>query len=122
MQQKLDNLKRIIESTQDKVGLNIVEELIEESRERYVKSVGVLNAESGKTIGEERVRILFNPSNTSEIDVVKSNAASDINKLEAMKTDELGVKVHFEKIRLLSLAQTSIEESAMWAVKAITFK
>lgn len=107
--------------TEDKVGLITVEELIDEVKERHAKAANAIH-NTGNSIGEERVRILFNPSNTSEIDVIKSNAAADINKLEAMKTDEAGLKVHFEKIRLLALAQTCIEEAAMWAVKAITFK
>lgn len=72
------------------------------------------------TLGEQRVRILFNPSNTSDIDTIKSTSAAEINKLEAMRLDS-GVPVDSEKQRLISLSQTAFEEAAMWAVKAITF-
>lgn len=64
-----------------------------------------------KSIGEHRVRIEFNPSNDDAVFQIKQKAAELINLCEALKTKD---------IRLASLAQTSFEEGAMWAVKATT--
>ena len=63
------------------------------------------------TIGEKRVRTEFNPSKDGMIDTIKQKAAELINLVEELK-DKDG--------RLASLAQTSFEEGAMWAVKAAT--
>lgn len=64
-----------------------------------------------KTIGEERVRISFNPANNSTVDLIKQKTAELINLCEELKGKDG---------RLASLAQTSYEEAAMWAVKAAT--
>lgn len=70
-----------------------------------------------KTIGENRVRIEFNPSNDDTVFQIKQKSAELINLCEGLRpTDGNG-----EKFRLISLAQTSYEEAAMWAVKAATF-
>ena len=64
-----------------------------------------------KTIGEQRVRTSFNPSETTLVDLIKQKSAELINLCEELKTKDA---------RLASLAQTSYEEAAMWAVKAAT--
>lgn len=64
-----------------------------------------------KTIGEKRVRVEFNPSNDGVIDQIKQKTADLINLLEELKSKDP---------RLASLAQTSYEEAAMWAVKCAT--
>jgi hypothetical protein len=64
-----------------------------------------------KTIGEKRVRTEFNPSSDSTVDQIKQKTAELINLCETIKEKDP---------RLASLAQTSYEEAAMWAVKAAT--
>jgi len=63
------------------------------------------------TIGEQRVRTQFNPSQDSVVDQIKQKTAELINLMETLKEKDG---------RLASLAQTSYEEAAMWAVKAAT--
>jgi hypothetical protein len=63
------------------------------------------------TLGEERVRIAFNPSADSTVDQIKQKAAELINLCETLKPKDA---------RLAALAQTTFEEAAMWAVKAAT--
>ena len=63
------------------------------------------------TIGEQRVRTQFNPSNESIVDQIKQKTAELINMCEELKAKDG---------RLASLAQTAYEEAAMWAVKAAT--
>ena len=75
-----------------------------------------------KTLGEQRVRTQFNPS-TGEtgtiVDVIKTKSAELINLCGDIAIDDTQKDVGEFK-RLVSLAQTSIEQAAMWAVKAAT--
>lgn len=64
-----------------------------------------------KTLGEKRVRTDFNVSGDSLIDLIKQKTAELINIVEVLKDKDA---------RLASIAQTSYEEAAMWAVKAAT--
>ena len=64
------------------------------------------------TLGQLRVRVAFNPSGNRYVDRIKADAASMIDYIE----NNLKVK----EPRLAALAQTAIEEGAMWAVKAAT--
>lgn len=70
---------------------------------------------SERTIGEQRVRIEFNVSEPAAIrdtvSDIKIKSADLINTCEILKQKDP---------RLASLAQTSYEEAAMWAVKAAT--
>lgn len=63
------------------------------------------------TIGEQRVRTSFNPSKDDVVDQIKQKTAELINLCEQVKQNDG---------RLASLAQTTYEEAAMWAVKAAT--
>ncbi len=63
------------------------------------------------TVGEVRVRTSFNPSADSIVDQIKQKSAELIDLCETLKQKDG---------RLASLAQTSYEEAAMWAVKAAT--
>ena len=82
------------------------------------------------TLGEQRVRTTFNPSNESVVDRIKQKSAELIDLLQAVRSDEVSKTYDKtpeqlqaqsgEKLRLISLAQTSYEEAAMWAVKAAT--
>lgn len=64
-----------------------------------------------KTVGEARVRTSFNVSGDSVVDQIKRKSAELIDLCEGLKTKDG---------RLASLAQTTYEEAAMWAVKAAT--
>ena len=64
-----------------------------------------------QTVGEQRVRTTFNPSQDSVVDQIKQKTVELINLCETLKEKDG---------RLASLAQTSYEEAAMWAVKAAT--
>jgi hypothetical protein len=63
------------------------------------------------TLGEMRVRTVFNPSADTSVDVIKQKTAELIDLCELLKTQDP---------RLASLAQTAYEQAAMWAVKAAT--
>ena len=63
------------------------------------------------TIGELRVRATFNPSANGDVDVIKQRTAELINLCDHLKPKDP---------RLVALAQTAYEETAMWAVKAAT--
>ena len=67
--------------------------------------------ENTKTIGEQRVRTEFNPSQNDIVSQIKQKSAELINLCEDLKAKDG---------RLASIAQTSYEEAAMWAVKAAT--
>ena len=68
------------------------------------------------TTGEDRVRVDFNPSKVSAVDMIKQNTAKLIDLCE-----ELGSQTTDDEIgRLIALAMTNYEEAAMWAVKAAT--
>jgi len=76
------------------------------------------------TKGEYRVGINFNPSQDDTVGQIKRRAADFIDLLEnhiREFDDSLdGHECAAECIRLRSLAQTHIEDAAMWAVKAVT--
>lgn len=63
------------------------------------------------SIGEDRVRIKFNPSADSKVDQIKNKTAELIDLCETLKPLDA---------RLVALAQTHYEDAAMWAVKAAT--
>jgi hypothetical protein len=64
-----------------------------------------------ETVGEQRVRAKFNPAANTDVDVIKNRCAELIDLCETFK---------FKDPRLASIAQTTFEEAAMWAVKAAT--
>jgi len=70
-----------------------------------------MSTTEGMSIGAQRVRESFNPSKDNMVDKIKRYTADLIDLCEDLK--------HLEP-RLASLAQTSYEEAAMWAVKAAT--
>jgi hypothetical protein len=69
------------------------------------------------TKGEYRVGIDFNPSGDANVFLIKRAAADLIDLIESIPADA-GPEVG----RLKALAQTHIEDGAMWAVKAATKK
>ncbi len=68
------------------------------------------------SLGEDRVRIKFNPSNNGKVEVLKTQIAQFINTCADYKKKSNNP----EEIRLWALAQTHAEDAAMWAVKAAT--
>lgn len=71
------------------------------------------------TKGEYRVGIDFNPSNDDTVGRIKRAAADLIDFVEGIRDGEPGEHA-MEVRRLKALAQTHIEDAAMWAVKAAT--
>jgi hypothetical protein len=72
------------------------------------------------TIGEDRVRIKFNPSDNSLISQIKQKSAELIDLCEQHKADMPTTSAMNEAMRCWALAQTHYEDAAMWAVKAAT--
>ncbi len=80
------------------------------------------------TKGEYRVGINFNPSNDDVVGRIKRLAADLIDLIETIPVDvesnnmyvEEHIRLVEERIRLKALAQTHIEDGAMWGVKAAT--
>jgi len=73
-----------------------------------------------KTLGQERVRVDFNPANSDLVSRLKMKAAEGIDLVETSIKQDKFKKHNAEAMRLASLAQTAFEEAAMWAVKAAT--
>ena len=73
------------------------------------------------TKGEYRVGINFNPSNDDMVAKIKRAAADLIDLIDGVEEHPAQLDMQFSEIRRLkALAQTAIEEGAMWAVKAAT--
>ena len=80
-----------------------------------------------KTLGEERVRVDFNPGNSDTVSQIKQKTAELINLVDSLKGKAESLKggnifETQEKFRLIAIALTNYEEAAMWAVKAATYK
>jgi hypothetical protein len=77
-----------------------------------------------QTKGEYRVGISFNPSQDDAVSRIKRAAADLIDMIEDIAvppaSGDPGAIRSAEICRLKSLAQTAIEDGAMWAVKAAT--
>ena len=74
-----------------------------------------------KTLGEKRVRVEFNVNNDEYIHLLKQKSAELINLIDqAANPPSWNDETLREWLRLKALAMTSIEEAAMWAVKAAT--
>ena len=71
------------------------------------------------TKGEYRVGITFNPSNDNLVAKIKRAAADLIDLVDDIGSSD-GANSGSEVQRLKALAQTHIEDAAMWAVKAAT--
>jgi hypothetical protein len=74
------------------------------------------------SLGEDRVRIKFNPSDDSLVSQIKQKSAELIDLCEGRKRREPKVagQPNSEVNRLWALAQRHYEDAAMWAVKAAT--
>jgi hypothetical protein len=79
----------------------------------------------GKSFGEKRVRVEFNPENNEVVHLIKQKTAELINLCQMLKEENFDnatpeKPADFEMHRLVHLAQTEYETAAMWAVKAAT--
>jgi hypothetical protein len=73
------------------------------------------------TKGEYLVGIDFNPSKDNTVAKIKRAAADLIDLVEAIKVPDDPAKLQPSEVgRLKALAITSIENGAMWGVKAAT--
>ncbi len=72
------------------------------------------------TKGEYRVGINFNPSNDDTVGKIKRAAADLIDLIDTIPGAEVRDLRGAEVGRLKALAQTNVEDAAMWAVKAAT--
>lgn len=72
------------------------------------------------TKGEYRVGINFNPASEDIVFQIKRQAADLIDLIDLIRASTDGDDTVMEVIRLKALAQTHVEDAAMWAVKAAT--
>jgi hypothetical protein len=70
------------------------------------------------TFGQKAVGLSFNPSGNNQVQYIKEEFASIIDRLDALRqiTTSDAVK------RMLSVAITEAQTSQMWAVKAVTWQ
>lgn len=74
-----------------------------------------------KTLGQKRVRVDFNATKDDYVNLLKEKSAELIDIIDkAANNPKWDDETLGEWKRLKSLAMTSIEEGAMWAVKAAT--
>jgi hypothetical protein len=66
------------------------------------------------SLGEDRVRVTFNPSNNDLVHQIKQKAAELIDLCEGLR-DPPGPS---DKNRCVAMAQTGFEDAVMWAIKA----
>jgi hypothetical protein len=75
------------------------------------------------SLGQMRVGISFNPSGDPVVNEIKEKAADLIDLLETLRSR---ANVHpalgGEIFRAIAIAQTHVEDAAMWGVKAATKK
>lgn len=69
------------------------------------------------TTGTHRVGTDFNPSKSEQVDFIKTKTAELIDYLAELSSGRT-----LPGAREASIAMTSYEEAAMWAVKAVTKK
>lgn len=67
------------------------------------------------TLGEQRVRVEFNPSNVGNVNFIKEKLAELINLVNDFEAKD------GEHGRVKSIAMTELESASMWAVKAVTY-
>ena len=75
-----------------------------------------------KTIGEIRCNVDNQKIESSLITKIRADLADVIDTLEEQRTDKDLSQVSGEKQRLISIAQTKLEEACMFAVKALCTK
>jgi hypothetical protein len=71
------------------------------------------------SLGEERVRLTFNPDNNDLVHQIKQKTAELIDLCESARGHAVGPALS-EKNRCVAMAQTGFEDAAMCATKAVT--
>ena len=80
-----------------------------------------MEVKKNKTLGERRVRVDFNTTKDDYVSLLEEKSAELIDIIDkAANNPRWDNETLGEWKRLKSLAMTSIEEGAMWAVKAAT--
>ena len=69
------------------------------------------------TFGEKACGVSFNPSNRSDVDIIKTQFAAIVDDLNERRSATENPEVK----RMLSLAITEAQTAQMWAVKAVTW-
>ena len=69
------------------------------------------------TFGETACGVSFNPSNRSDVDIIKTQFAAIVDDLNERRSATENPEVK----RMLSLAITEAQTAQMWAVKAVTW-
>ena len=72
----------------------------------------------GLSFGQKAVGLSFNPSQSNEVDICKSNCANLIDQMHNLRQTSESQ----EQKRLASVAITEMQTAQMWAVKALTWK
>jgi hypothetical protein len=67
-----------------------------------------------QTLGQKRVKAEFNPAKNELVDQIRNKSAELIDLIEQLRTLECSGERH----RVISIAQTEIETSCMYAVRA----
>ena len=75
-----------------------------------------------RTIGEIRCNVDNQKIEPNLVEDVRSDLADIIDMLERQRSDKDTSPVSAEKQRLISIAQTKLEEACMFAVKALYSK
>ena len=91
--------------------------------EPYASKVAEACANQGRepmSLGEDRVRIKFNPSDNSLVSQIKQKAAELIDICNEARGEVPTNPSDAEIARCWALAMTDFENGAMWAVKAAT--
>lgn len=70
------------------------------------------------TTGQKFVGLLFNPSQNDSVTDSKQSFASEIDRMDILRTHSQSQ----EQKRLASIAITEIQTAQMWATKALTWK
>ena len=86
--------------------------------ELNLSRLGTKQKEESMTLGQERVRLYFNPGGNPLVEEIKRKTAELIDLCNTQR-QEPGPE---EKQRLFSSAMTDYEKASMWATKAITYE
>lgn len=81
-------------------------------------NIDSMEKETSQTFGQKAVGLSFNPSQSNEVDLCKSNCAKLIDQMHKLRQTSESP----EQRRLASVAITEMQTAQMWAVKALTWK
>ena len=76
---------------------------------------------STRTLGEKKIGITFEPGNNDILQNANESFARNLNRIEKLRSHGEQARPA-EAQRFLSLAQTAVEEAAMWTAKALNYQ